>query len=66
MDDLKLKLKAKRMTPRMLAEATGLSESYLHRVLTRKATPSFKTANLIIACSHRAFTVKDFSPQEEN
>lgn len=62
--DLRIKLASKGITPRQLAERTGLNEKYLHVVLSRMKIPSLATIALIVSKSRGAFKILDFVPLE--
>lgn len=62
MTDLRARLKAKGMTPRELSKATGLTENYIHVVLSRMKVPKLATIVLIITKSKGAFKLVDFVP----
>ena len=64
MNDLRAKLHAKGLTPRELSRATGLTENYIHIVLSRKKIPKLATIALIISKSKRAFVLDDFVPSD--
>lgn len=67
MDDLRAKLRAKGLTPRKLAILTGLSEDYIHRILSRKQQPKGQTMTRITAASKGAIRWSDiFKPINTN
>lgn len=63
MTDLRAKLHAKGMTPRKLSQATGLTENYIHVVLSRMKVPKLATIALIVSKSKGALKLVDFVPE---
>ncbi len=65
MSELRRKLQAKKIRPRELAKAAGITENYLHRLLTGSKKPSGELVARLIVASRHALCYSDFYPTKK-
>ena len=65
MIDLRERLRAKKMTSRSLATASGYTQRYINAILSRKKIPLPDAAQVIASHSKGAFRWTDFYTKEK-